>query len=385
MFEKEEKKVEYVELIYDLIFVYIIGRSNSLIHDVTDGFITPGTYFLYIICTLVTIQIWNFTTLYINRYGKNSVLDHIALFVNMFLLYYMADAIQDGWQTLYYRYTIAWMLILVNLGVQYTIKYIKCQKEKPWELEDLRQHVMKFFVLAGVVAATLPVYAITRVPLTPVAMVVGIVLTSFTARRGGALVPVDFPHLTERVMLFIVFTFGEMVVAIAIFFRGDISVGKVYVAAMVFLIVVGLFVSYEYIYDHVIDRELHTNGIGYMTLNLFLIFALNNITMGLEFMKEDEVDLRMKTIFLVASFFIYFTFLALTNIYAKQNRRANVMIYLRLVCISGAFAIAMALTYRYPRISLLVSAIYIFAVLVMQISSRHDGGFYIPWIKKRED
>ena len=32
-FEKKEKKVEYVELIYDLIFVYIIGRNNHLLHN----------------------------------------------------------------------------------------------------------------------------------------------------------------------------------------------------------------------------------------------------------------------------------------------------------------------------------------------------------------
>ena len=28
LLEPKEKKVEYVELIYDLIFVYIIGRNN---------------------------------------------------------------------------------------------------------------------------------------------------------------------------------------------------------------------------------------------------------------------------------------------------------------------------------------------------------------------
>ena len=28
--QPKEKKVEYIELIYDLIFVYIIGRNNQL-------------------------------------------------------------------------------------------------------------------------------------------------------------------------------------------------------------------------------------------------------------------------------------------------------------------------------------------------------------------
>ena len=40
IFKKEEKKVEYIELIYDLIFVYIIGRNNSLISSVEHGFIS---------------------------------------------------------------------------------------------------------------------------------------------------------------------------------------------------------------------------------------------------------------------------------------------------------------------------------------------------------
>lgn len=41
---KDEKKVEYLELIYDLIFVYVIGRNNSLLHNVEDGFV-PVTVF----------------------------------------------------------------------------------------------------------------------------------------------------------------------------------------------------------------------------------------------------------------------------------------------------------------------------------------------------
>ena len=39
--QAKEKKVEYLELIYDLIFVYLIGRNNSLLQQIEDGFI-PG-------------------------------------------------------------------------------------------------------------------------------------------------------------------------------------------------------------------------------------------------------------------------------------------------------------------------------------------------------
>ena len=54
---KEEKKVEYIELIYDLIFVYIIGRNNSLLHDFENGFVAFGAFLAYVLTTLAVIQI----------------------------------------------------------------------------------------------------------------------------------------------------------------------------------------------------------------------------------------------------------------------------------------------------------------------------------------
>ncbi len=54
---REEKKVEYIELIYDLIFVYMVGRNNSLLHNFEEGFIAPENLIAYTMCTLAIIQI----------------------------------------------------------------------------------------------------------------------------------------------------------------------------------------------------------------------------------------------------------------------------------------------------------------------------------------
>ena len=58
--QPKEKKVEYVELIYDLIFVYIIGRNNQLLHSFENGFIAWPAFMAYIMTTLAIIQIWNY-------------------------------------------------------------------------------------------------------------------------------------------------------------------------------------------------------------------------------------------------------------------------------------------------------------------------------------
>ena len=88
LFHGGEKKVEYIELVYDLIFVYLVGRNNSLLHAIENGFFSANTYLTYIVATLVILQVWYFSTLFINRYGTNGVADHVFLFINMSLLYY---------------------------------------------------------------------------------------------------------------------------------------------------------------------------------------------------------------------------------------------------------------------------------------------------------
>ena len=62
-----------MELIYDLIFVYVIGRNNLLLHHFADGFVSTPAFLAYALSTLAVIQIWNYTTYYINVYGRHSV------------------------------------------------------------------------------------------------------------------------------------------------------------------------------------------------------------------------------------------------------------------------------------------------------------------------
>ena len=67
--DKSEKKVEYIELIYDLIFVYLVSQNGQLLHNIEDGFITTGAYLTYLASSVVILQIWYFSSLLINRYG----------------------------------------------------------------------------------------------------------------------------------------------------------------------------------------------------------------------------------------------------------------------------------------------------------------------------
>lgn len=361
---KEEKKVEYIELIYDLIFVYLIGRNNSLLHAIQDGFIQPGAFLTYILTTLIVLHVWYFSMLFINRYGCNGVAEHLLIFINMYLLYYMGEGTRVQWEAYYVRYNAAWGLILVNLAVQYYLKYRTSAREAPWESAHIKHQMALILIQAAVVFASIPLFLLTGIPLSPLALVFGIVASALT-RDLGNLVAVDFGHLTERVMLFVVFTFGEMIICVAGYFEGGVTPANIFFSLMAFLTVVGLFLSYEYLYDHIIDREAHASGNRYMILHIFLIAALNNITAALEFMREPGVRVGPKTAFLVASLLIYFLFLFLLERYAPLRVKGSRRFFGQLAALGAAFAGLMALCCRESRLSIALTVLFVYALYLV--------------------
>ena len=181
--EKKEKKVEYIELIYDLIFVYIIGRNNSLLHNITNGFVDPAAFFAYIVCTLAVIQIWNFSTYYINIYGRHSVREHVFLFINMFLLYFIGEGTRVDRQNYHTMYHIAWALILVNIGVQYMIE-LRRQSAEQSRKQIIRMTAVLFAEAAMAGSAIIEFNILGTSWLSDAAILFGIVSVLFFGKNS---------------------------------------------------------------------------------------------------------------------------------------------------------------------------------------------------------
>ena len=359
----EEKKVEYLELIYDLIFVYMIGRNNSLMHNVTGGFVESRLFIAYILCTFTIIQIWNFSTYYINMHGRNGARDHIFLFINMFLLYFMGEGTRAHWEEFQLQYHIAWGLILVNTGVQYFLE-MRNRKDEP---NIYRQMMRMGFVLFGeafIVFVSYPLYKVTGFDAVPIAVLFGIVGTMLHGKNTKVIL-VDFAHLSERAMLYVVFTFGEMIIAAAEYFEGEFTVNSLYFSLMSFLIVAGLFLSYGTFYDKLVDRETQNTGLLYMLLHIFLIFALSLITTSLEFMQDADVELLPKMILLIVSFLIYYVSLFSTLRFSKTRCRPNKRFIMSLVMTAVSFVVLMLVFRKMMYVNIALTVAYVWGIFVL--------------------
>ena len=360
---KAEKKVEYLELIYDLIFVFVIGRNNSLLHITEGGFVSFGGFISYVVCTLAVIQIWNFTTYYINIFGRNGVREHISLFFNMFLMYFIAEGTGSDWANYYVQYHIAWALILLNIGIQYLIE-LRNHKDNAELSRQIKKMSIPLLAESAAVIIALCTYELAGIEISWLAILTGILISVVVSNRKEHSM-VDFPHLTERAMLYVVFTFGEMIISLSGYFDGAFSFDSLYFSVMGFLVVVTLFLSYETLYDHIVDREQQNNGLGYMLIHIFLIFALNNITVALEFMREDEIDLMPKMLFLIGSFLVYFLCIFLLGRYAKRRCMFNRKFIALMGGSAAVFVGAMMIFRENMKLNILLTVFYGFSVFLI--------------------
>ena len=359
----EERKVEYVELIYDLIFVYLVSRNGSLLEEVEGGFLTLSNFLTYLASTLIVLQVWYLSVLYINQYGTGSVREHLMLFINMYLLYYMADGIRSDWGVVYLRYNGAWAMILLNMAFQFFYTGRMCPRNSD-SCRHPRRHALVLLIEAVIVFATIPIYYSTGIALAPWGLVFGVVALGLTW-KVDQVQRVDFAHLSERVMLYIVFTFGEMILAITGYFDDDFNLVTAYFSLMAFAIIVGLFSSYGYYYDHLKNEEVSTSGIGYLLLHIPMILALNNITAAMHLMQNPHVLYVPKTLFLVISQLMFFLCLMGTQKYARVRASSHRKVLLPFVLSAIVYLVAALGCSRYPMVNIFLSVAFIYFQLFL--------------------
>ena len=294
--------VSNVELFYDLIFVYCISVLTSLCHHVHGDFLDLQTWLVYLFSFLVVLQVWFFTTFLMNRYGERSASDYICLFINMFLLYFLASGIQSDWAEASFTFTISWALIVLNLFVHWLIKYFRYDN-----LDDIDRKIIRR--TAGILLTQFVIIVIATFIPSPIATAA----LSWVGLAFGGLVwanskvyrckPGRFAHIVERCSLLTIIAFGETIVAIASYMTGSLS-SPLY-PVLVFALVVGLFLIYIYERDTMTDHHREDDGMVYMTITGWIILVVGNLTVALEYMLMSNIAFLPKSLMLVGCLVLY--------------------------------------------------------------------------------
>ena len=329
--------VSNIELFYDLIFAYCISVLTSLCAQAEGGFMSLGTWFIYMFSFLVILQVWFYSTLIMNHYGDRSLADNVCLFINMFLLYYMASSIQGEWKQTLFTFNVSWALILANLCVCCVIKLLKYDNLSD---EDILLLVgiavmMAIQIVMALIAAFMPLAV--SVVISWIAMLLGANMWLLMRKLTGK--TVRFAHIAERCSLLVIVMFGQTVVSISSYI--SLTSSLLY-PIFVFALVVGLFLIYIYEHDNMLDHQLITNGVGYMHLTLWLTIILGNLTVALAYMPMQNIDFLPKNIYLTTFLVLYLLTSFLLGHYNKPELRYSKLFVIgRLVVCASIVIVAL--------------------------------------------
>ena len=160
---------------------------------------------------------WFNTTFLMNRYGDASREDSICMFLMMFCLYFMAEAISPEGGFEFHIFAVAWAALTLNLIVHWWLKLTRYVNLDEGDISIIKRAMRMLGTQLALILVGLFLGADVGIWFTNAALAVGIVW--WARGRRHVTKPTNFDHLAERCCLLVIVTFGEMVVDISGYMR----------------------------------------------------------------------------------------------------------------------------------------------------------------------
>lgn len=316
----KEKKVELIELFYDLIYVYALSKLTMLIEEPENGVIPFAGFFRYLVVCFVILQAWLYLTNYVNRYGRWKWYEYGLTAVNMTAAVYMANTIDTDWGEMATTFNLAMLVMLLCVAVMYFIQ-IRLNEQDTGAARNMLTilPVDLFLYLVAFLASVIhPGQIVLWIDVA--AVLVGAFLPFFIRGRFDISI-ISFPHLVERFELITIITFGEGIVGMTGFFDvKHVTLRPILVFAVI-LCLFGCYVTQiHYLCNHHrVDRSLRL-----MFSHYFIVIAVNLITVAFKFLENPEASHLFTAGLMIAALILFFAAIFSDSIYYHEKYRFGI-------------------------------------------------------------
>ncbi len=311
----KEKRVELIELFYDLIYVYAISRLTELIEFSASGGLEITDFLRYLVLFFVILQAWLYLTNYVNRYGKWKWYEYGITVVNMIAAIYLSNTISVAWEKNYIPFNIAMMVMLLTVTLLYYIKAkTGCEDASAaWNSIKILLIVCGVYVLGFIfIALDMPDVVIWA---DVAAVLLGAFLPFFIRGKFDASI-ISFPHLVERFELLTIITFGESVVGMTGYF--DIE-NFTLLPILIFAVIITMFGSYVVQIHCLMNHNQVQRALPLMFSHYFIVIAVNLVTIGIHSLQSVQETYLYSAILLFAAEEIFYYAMMRNRIYYRDG------------------------------------------------------------------
>jgi low temperature requirement protein LtrA len=299
----EEKKVTWIELFYDLLFVAAVATATHVLLHVDHGIIHPEYLFKFVLIFIPIWWAWVGQSMFINRFGQDFLHQRIFMIIQMLFVLIMISSLSVDFD----QYYIPFLIGYVGLRALTSIQYFVVQKIEKGDRKKIARFLGTRFAF-GVFISFLSLFFDSWVRY--VVLYTGIFIDMILPILGHkilAKVPTNTAHLLERFALLTLILFGESVVSTLAVLqpqKGDWN--SILFAILSFVLIIAMWWQYFDNVEKKVNKSIQNSGQTILYGHLFILMSLSMIAASIKLMFLHEVHYHFILYFVFGSVLLYF-------------------------------------------------------------------------------
>ncbi|MGG1663274.1 low temperature requirement protein A [Brevibacillus sp. NRS-1366] len=314
-----EKRVTWLELFYDLLFVAAVSKAGHVLLHVESG-IVPIEYLTKFVLIFVPIWwAWVGQTLFVNRFGQDLFSHRLFLILQLFFVLIMTASLSVQFDQYYVPFFIGY----VGLRAVTAIQYLSVHKKEEADRKVTARYLgSRFWIGLLVSSFSLFFDSWIRYALLYAGIAVDILLP-LIGRKYLVKSPIHTPHLLERFSLFTLILLGESVISIiAVLQSGDMTWQSVLFASITFVLIIAIWWQYFDNVEKKVDKNIETAGQTIIYGHLFIYLSMCMIAASIQLLFLKQVNDLFMLSFIFGSVLVYFLSTSLVfHKYRQVNQR----------------------------------------------------------------
>lgn len=340
-----EKKVTWLELFYDLLFVAAVSKANHVLLHADHGAI-PIEYLSKFVLIFIPIWWgWVGQTLFINRFGQDIASHRIFMILQLLFVLIMTASLSVNFD----QYYIPFFVGYIGSRALTAIQYLTVHKAKGAHQQRTAQYLGTCFLIGILISAcSLFFDSWIRYVILYAGIVVDTMLP-LIGRRHLVKAPIHTHHLLERFALFTLILLGESVVSIiAVLQFNNWNLPSILFVAFTCVLVIAMWWQYFDNVEKKVSKEMQTAGQTIIYGHLFIYLSMSTLAASIQLLYQEQLNYLFMLGFAFGSVLLYFLSTSLVfHRYRHQHLRLKPYHLAILLGVIGSF-VALDLLYYVP-------------------------------------
>ncbi|MEZ9890682.1 low temperature requirement protein A [Vibrio breoganii] len=325
------KKANWLELFFDLIFVFAISTATHLLTHVHNGHIAIEDYLTFVLVIIPILWVWTGHTLFSTRFDTGDKWQRFLTFVVMFFAVFWTAFINSDFDSYYHGYLAFYVLARTTL----IIMYCNAARVNATAIPVAKNLGIGFSIGLAICISSV----FFEPPYRYIVLYMGIgveIITPLLRRSVLKAVPVASHHLPERYGIFAIVLLGESVIMLAANLgKSNWSTPVIGTVISGFVLIITLWWLYfDLVDNYAVGKNLGT-GQNIVYGHLFIYSGLSSIAVFIAFSIKPELHLKDHIILGVFGFLVFIIGLLITFKWHRLAQKKYLIEYFLLTTFSA--------------------------------------------------